>query len=236
MDTTETAPTTFKLREPVASILLEDHLSAIPSEVETANALAVAAWDSFQQAGAQLRHARAEQKLAPGLDAAADNAATEAGKEMPKERAQSAAHEAVALAARREQVARAHARGTQLDLAHSVNRHRGAWIREQESGVIAAAQGECVEILRNLEVALSALSRERVLLDGLKEFPVAGALDYCQMGRYTPYRSTPSPALEPAELFTARVREPPELTIEVSTDVMALVLLFNDQPLALGIT
>jgi hypothetical protein len=42
--------------------------------------------------------------------------------------------------------------------------------------------------------------------------------------------------LEPAELFTARVREPPEPAIEVSTDVMALVLLFNDQPLALGIT
>jgi hypothetical protein len=192
---TETQPDAkYLLREPVRGILLEDDLSAIPREVETANALAVAAWESLQQAMVQLRHARAEQKLAPSLDASADAAAIAAGKELPTERAQHAAREAVQLAARREQAARSHARSTQLELAYCIHKHRVVWISDQ-TGVVTAAEGECIDLLRQLGVALDALTRERTLLAGLEGFPLGGHLDYARMGRFDAPVTSPEPEL-----------------------------------------
>jgi hypothetical protein len=187
--------TRYKLREPVPGILLEDDLSAIPKEVESANAKAVAAWDGHQDATRRLRHARNEQNLAPALDQAADASAVALGKEMPSERAQFSTRKAVDLCARREQAARTLARDSQLELGYAINRHKPVWISEQSS-VVEAAQGECLDLVDRLRVALDALTRERVLLDGLKDFPLGGALDYCRMGRIHPPVIGPSPDLQ----------------------------------------
>jgi hypothetical protein len=193
----EDAPDTprYKLREPVAGILLEDNLSACPPEVQTANAKAVSAWDAFQGAQRQLRHARDEQNRAPSLDALADASAIAAGKPMPEQRATPAAREAVDLCARREQGARTLARASQLELAGEVNKHKPMWISEQ-SAVCTVARDECLDLVRQLDVAFSALQRERVLLAGLEEFPQGGALDYCRMGRINAPVMGPSADLE----------------------------------------
>jgi hypothetical protein len=184
MSTTEDAPDTarYKLREPVPGILLPDDLSAIPKEVESKNAEAVSAWEKHQDAMVQLRSARNEQNLAPSLDKAADAAAIAAGKALPEQRALTATSKAVELCARREQGARTLARNSQLELAYAINKHRPVWVSEQ-GAVCTVARDECLDLVRQLDVAFSALQRERVLLDGLKEFPQGGALDYCRMGR-----------------------------------------------------
>jgi hypothetical protein len=193
--TEETPITRYKLREPVPGILLEDDLSAIPKEVEAANAKAVAAWESHQTAMVQLRHARNEQNLAPSLDKAADAAAIAAGKALPEQRALTATSKAVELCARREQGARTLARNSQLELAYTINKHRPVWVSEQ-GAVCTVARDECLDLVERLGVAHAALTRERVLLDGLKDFPQGGALDYCRMGRLNaPVVGTP-PELE----------------------------------------
>jgi hypothetical protein len=185
----------YKLREPVPGILLQDDLSAIPKEVESANAEAVAAWDAFQDAQRQLRHARDEQNRAPSLDALADASAIAAGKPMPEQRATPAAREAVELCARREQGARTLARSTQLELAYTINKHKPVWISDQ-TGVVTATRSECLDLVERLGVAFDALTRERVLLDGLKDFPQGGALDYCRMGRINAPVMAPSADLQ----------------------------------------
>jgi hypothetical protein len=191
----ETPDTRYKLREPIPGILLEDDLSAIPKEVEAANAKAVAAWDGHRTALVQLRSARDEQNLAPHLDAIAGASAIAAGKELPTERAQNATSEAVTLCARREQGARTLARDAQLELAYAINKHRVVWTGEQ-SAVCTVARDECLDLVRQLGVALDALTRERVLLDGLKDFPQGGALDYTRMGRINAPVMAPSADLQ----------------------------------------
>jgi hypothetical protein len=191
----ETPDTRYMLREPVPTILLEDDLSAIPKEVEAANKKAVAAWDGFQEATRQLRHARTEQQLAPSLDAAADASAIAAGKELPTERALNATSEAVTMCARREQAARTLARDSQLALGYAINRNRVPWISEQTS-VVDVVRDECLDLVERLNVALNALTRERTLLAGLKDFPLGGALDYARMGRIHAPVMGPSPDLE----------------------------------------
>jgi hypothetical protein len=195
---TETPPDAkYMLREPVATILLEDNLSAIPKEVETANQEACSAWDAFQDAQRRLRHARDEQKLAPSLDAAADASAVAAGKELPeqRERATFATLEAVHACARREQAARTLARDAQLALGYCIHKHQVMWISDQGS-VVSATQDECLDLLERLGVAYAALTRERVLLDGLEKFPQGGHLDYCRMGRIHAPQSAPLADLE----------------------------------------
>jgi hypothetical protein len=125
----------------------------------------------------------------------ADASAIAAGKELPTERAQFAAREAVDLCARREQGARTLARASQLELAYTINKHKPVWISEQ-SAVCTVARDECLDLVRQLDVAFSALQRERVLLDGLKDFPLGGALDYCRMGRINAPIMGPSADLE----------------------------------------
>jgi hypothetical protein len=188
----ETPDAKFMLREPVPTILLEDNLSACPPEVQTANTKAVAAWDGFQDAASRLRHVRNEQKLAPTLDALADESAVAAGEKLPKERATFAAREAVHACARKEQATRNIARTTQLELAYTINRHKIVWVGDQRA-VVEAAQGECLDLVDRLGVAFSALQRERVLLVGLEDFPLGGHLDYCRMGRLN------APQLPPLE-------------------------------------
>jgi hypothetical protein len=184
----------FMLREPVPTILLEDNLSAIPKEVESANQTACSTWDAFQDAQRRLRHARDEQKLAPSLDAAADASAIAAGRELPeqRERATFATLEAVHACARREQAARTLARDAQLALGYCIHKHKVVWVADQGS-VVSATQSECLDLVDRLGVAFSALQRERVLLVGLEDFPLGGHLDYCRMGRLN------APQLPPLE-------------------------------------
>jgi hypothetical protein len=195
MATTETPDTRYMLREPVPTILLEDNLSACPPEVQAANTKAVAAWDGFQDAAGRLQHVRSEQKLAPSLDALADESAVAAGEKLPKERATFAAREAVVACARKEQATRNIARTTQLELGYAINKNRTVWLADQ-GDVVTAAQGECLDLLQRLGVAYAGLTRERVLLNGLEEFPQGGHLDYCRMGRIHAPVSAPLADLE----------------------------------------
>jgi hypothetical protein len=143
-----------------------------------------------QAATAQLRHARAEETLSHALDAAADRAAVAAGSEMPPERAQHAAREARQLAARRDEAARSHALGTQLELARTIDKHRVVWVADQ-GGAVSAAECECLDLLERLGVAYEALAKERVLLSGLEGFPLGGAFELHAHGQDQSARHEP---------------------------------------------
>jgi hypothetical protein len=122
---------------------------------------------------------------------------------MPPERAQHAAREARQLAARRDEAARSHALGTQLELARTIDKHRVVWVADQ-GGAVSAAECECLDLLERLGVAYEALAKERVLLSGLEGFPLGGALNYTRMGRINPPVTSPAP-----EFATIRERISP---------------------------
>jgi hypothetical protein len=105
-------------------LLLPDGLAAIPKEVETAHAAAVAAFDRYQAAEREYRHAREQARLAPSLDASADAAAAALGKPLPAQCATHASREALALAARRFEASKVNARDTQIVLARAIAKHK----------------------------------------------------------------------------------------------------------------
>jgi hypothetical protein len=138
--------------------------------------------DPASLAARQLNAASAELRAAHGLDAAADRAATAAGRPLPEERVAAGATEALELAERRHAAARQNQRDSLFELLHGINRDCGVWLTEQ-LGVEEALQADLRKALAQVTALFTDLARERRILATLREFPTQGATTLVNWGR-----------------------------------------------------